>query len=255
MKAVYPRLILVVVRPTLKSHSMGEKNIFMDIIDRQIQNLKTQPLVCVYFPKIKTSRNFTKVPGENYKCLGPPRRKQPTSVLWRKNPPSLAHIRTQHISRPTSREFKAIQGNTWNFGNHRISSMWRKEPTNAHTMNHPKRSFPGILPSDFCTYHEPPKPTFLEVFMVNNLVFRWPKPLFFMVLGAHGSFSMFLALAKTSQDLTLVFLCLICGPPAWCVSRSCPKPCRTHVVSSPQHAKEPQGGRVSRLRWVFKHHT
>ena len=35
-------------------------------------------------------------------------------------------------------------------------------------------------------YHEPPKPTFLEVFMVNNLVFRWPKPFFFMVLGAHG---------------------------------------------------------------------
>ncbi len=23
--------------------------------------------------------------------------------------------------------------------------------------------------------------------MVHNLVFRWPKPLFFMVLGAHGS--------------------------------------------------------------------
>ncbi len=23
--------------------------------------------------------------------------------------------------------------------------------------------------------------------MVNNLVFRWPKPLFFMVLGAHGT--------------------------------------------------------------------
>ena len=35
-------------------------------------------------------------------------------------------------------------------------------------------------------YHGPPKPTFLEVFMVNNLVLRWPKPLFFMVLGAHG---------------------------------------------------------------------
>ena len=34
----------------------------------------------------------------------------------------------------------------------------------------------------------PPKPTFLEIFMVNNLVFfRWPRPLFFMVLGAHGS--------------------------------------------------------------------
>ena len=40
--------------------------------------------------------------------------------------------------------------------------------------------------SSFSTYHGPPKPTFLEVFMVNNLVFRWPKPLFFMVLGAQG---------------------------------------------------------------------
>ena len=38
----------------------------------------------------------------------------------------------------------------------------------------------------FRGYHGPPKPTFLEVFLVNNLVFRWPKPLFFMVLGAHG---------------------------------------------------------------------
>ena len=37
-------------------------------------------------------------------------------------------------------------------------------------------------------YHEPPKPTFLEVSMVNNLVFRWPKPLFSMVLGAHGMY-------------------------------------------------------------------
>ena len=32
----------------------------------------------------------------------------------------------------------------------------------------------------------PPKPTSLEVSMVNNLVLRWPKPLFFMVLGARG---------------------------------------------------------------------
>ena len=23
--------------------------------------------------------------------------------------------------------------------------------------------------------------------LVNNMVFRWPKPVFFMVLGAHGS--------------------------------------------------------------------
>ena len=35
-------------------------------------------------------------------------------------------------------------------------------------------------------YHAPPKPTCLEVSMVNNLIFSWPKPLFFMVLGAHG---------------------------------------------------------------------
>ena len=38
-------------------------------------------------------------------------------------------------------------------------------------------------------YHGPLKPTFLEAFMVNNLVFRWPKPLFFMVLGAHGIYT------------------------------------------------------------------
>ena len=43
-----------------------------------------------------------------------------------------------------------------------------------------------VFPTIF--YHGPPKPTFLEVFMVNNLVFRWPKPLFFHgLLGAHGS--------------------------------------------------------------------
>ena len=41
------------------------------------------------------------------------------------------------------------------------------------------------------SYHGPPKPTFLEVFMVNYLVFRWPKgpkPLFFMVLGGSWLF-------------------------------------------------------------------
>ena len=32
----------------------------------------------------------------------------------------------------------------------------------------------------------PPKPRFLEVFMVNNLVFTWSIHLFFMVLGADG---------------------------------------------------------------------
>ena len=32
----------------------------------------------------------------------------------------------------------------------------------------------------------PPNLHFRMVFMVNNLVFRWPTPSFFMVLGAHG---------------------------------------------------------------------
>ena len=37
--------------------------------------------------------------------------------------------------------------------------------------------------------HGPPKPTFLEVFMVNNQAFRWPKPLFFHgFLGAKVGF-------------------------------------------------------------------
>ena len=35
-------------------------------------------------------------------------------------------------------------------------------------------------------HHGPPKPTCLEGFMVNNLVFRWPKHSCFMVWGAHG---------------------------------------------------------------------
>jgi len=34
-----------------------------------------------------------------------------------------------------------------------------------------------------------PKTYIFEVFMVNHLVFMWPKPLFFMVLGAHGRFA------------------------------------------------------------------
>ena len=42
----------------------------------------------------------------------------------------------------------------------------------------------GILGGDNPIYDEPPKPACLKVFMVNNQVFRWPKPLFFMDLGA-----------------------------------------------------------------------
>ena len=48
-----------------------------------------------------------------------------------------------------------------------------------------RRSFFGFI------YHGPPTPTCLEVLMVNNLVFRWPKPLFFIVLGAHGRSKIF----------------------------------------------------------------
>ena len=39
---------------------------------------------------------------------------------------------------------------------------------------------------DYYTRHGPQKPTFLEVFMVNNLVFRWPKSLYFSI-GFLGS--------------------------------------------------------------------
>ena len=49
------------------------------------------------------------------------------------------------------------------------------------------------------TYHGPPKPTCLGVFMVNNLVFGWPKPLFFMVLGAHGSYNPYKLPFKTGN--------------------------------------------------------
>ena len=39
--------------------------------------------------------------------------------------------------------------------------------------------------------------------MVNNMVFRWPKPLFFMVLGAHGNNALirsYLLIGETTQE-------------------------------------------------------
>ena len=50
-------------------------------------------------------------------------------------------------------------------------------------------SVPGVAKQIPCSqwWLGTPKPTFLEVFIVNNLVVRWPKPLFFMVSGAHGN--------------------------------------------------------------------
>ena len=38
--------------------------------------------------------------------------------------------------------------------------------------------------------------------MVNNLVFSWPKPLFFMVLGAHG---IYIYTEEVHVDQTLPF--------------------------------------------------
>ena len=38
------------------------------------------------------------------------------------------------------------------------------------------------------SYHGPPKPTFLEVFMVNNLVLGGQNLLFFMLLRARGTY-------------------------------------------------------------------
>ena len=58
--------------------------------------------------------------------------------------------------------------------------------------------------------HGPQQPTFLEVLMENNLVFRWPKPLFLMALGAHGNY--LLHRLKIHTDLPA-------GPtdgPTWC---------------------------------------
>ena len=45
----------------------------------------------------------------------------------------------------------------------------------------------GYSPSH-SVYHGPPKPAFLEVCMVYNLVCRWPKPCIFpwVKTGAHG---------------------------------------------------------------------
>ncbi len=59
-----------------------------------------------------------------------------------------------------------------------VYQMWSETTLRILESELVKQSSSNIL--------ETPKPRFLEVFMVNNLVFRWPKPLFFMVLGAHG---------------------------------------------------------------------
>ncbi len=37
--------------------------------------------------------------------------------------------------------------------------------------------------------------------MVNNLVFKWPKPLFFMVSGAHGRWNLFKVKCKNLSKI------------------------------------------------------
>ena len=58
-------------------------------------------------------------------------------------------------------------------------------------------------------YQGPPKPACLEVFMINKLVFRWPKPVFFMVLGPHGIYScVIIASSNISDHLEVISICV-----------------------------------------------
>ena len=59
-------------------------------------------------------------------------------------------------------------------------------------------------------YHGPSKPTCLEVFMVINLVFRWPKPFFFHGFGGLWHMGMY----HVSSALWNHFLR---PDPSWCV--------------------------------------
>ena len=58
--------------------------------------------------------------------------------------------------------------------------------------------------------------------MVNNLVFRWPKPLFFMVLGAHGTFTIKIYQILGKYTIHCVFgVCLVLG---YCLFSECQAP-------------------------------
>ena len=69
-----------------------------------------------------------------------------------------------------------------NAAQHLSKPQPQNNPSAMPQMNDDLKEENGVVIS----YHGPPKPACLEIFWVNNLVFRWPKPLFFMVLGAHG---------------------------------------------------------------------
>ena len=53
--------------------------------------------------------------------------------------------------------------------------------------------------SIYIIHDGPPKPTILEVFMVNHLVFRWTKPVCSVVLGAHGIYHKILTQARLAH--------------------------------------------------------
>ena len=52
---------------------------------------------------------------------------------------------------------------------------------------------------------------FETCFMVNNLVFRWPKPLFFMVLEAHGIHEGLMFLKNEGLYFYSPYTWILCG--------------------------------------------
>ena len=94
--------------------------------------------------------------------------------------PILANLTSNNDLCKCNWDFRYIQVHQCLIQLHSVTKSWAKR---IHIL----QSTFILYDYMYIIYHGPPKPKFLEVFMVNNLVFRWPKPLFFMVLGAHGT--------------------------------------------------------------------
>ena len=63
----------------------------------------------------------------------------------------------------------------------------RKSPVASEKLEKPRSGRCHMYVNIYIYTPRAPQTYILEVFMVKNLFFfRWPKPLFFMVLGAHG---------------------------------------------------------------------
>ena len=102
--------------------------------------------------------------------------------------------------------------------------------------------FQGVK-SEKKTTMGPPKPTFLEVFMVNNLVFRWPKPLFFMVLGAHGIYIKTIPHQKY-QPFLFKGEMFLCSQPRWSNRAVCARQSTSYVM----HKMKAESTKVRRWR-------